>query len=298
MWNMHEFLDKYSVVMASLLLKRHTWFNKSIESPTFTEQLDSIELEMPEITGERYYEVKGTYPGGTIDPAFHVVRFIGWDKPTLIYHHGNNEQPFNYGFGSKNTFKSVVMANKDRFDANIINLRAPFHNDGMRRYLEKIGYLSEFTAMLSASVKLVQQLVETLKTKGVGKVVVTGVSLGGWVTNLHRSWFNSANAYVPMFAGAALDELFLSSYYRKLASPLVSAHPEALTKVLNFTTQFTSRKEHNVFPLLARYDRIIEYDRQKRCYGDMPIAIIDKGHITGALDSNVLCSHILKIMNG
>lgn len=295
---MHGFLDKYSVVMASLLLNRHTWFNKSIESPPFDEQLDTIEITIPEITGEGCYEVEGSYIEGKIDPAFHVVQFLGWDKPTLIYHHGNNEQPFNYGFAAKNTFKSVILANKDRFDANIINLRAPFHNDGMHRYLEKIGYLSEFTAMLSASVKLVEELVGMLKSNGNGKVVVAGVSLGGWVTNLHRSYFNSADIYVPMFAGAALDELFLSSYYRKLASPLVAAHPEAITKVLNFEKRYTSRQGENVSPLLAKYDQIIEYERQKRCYGSTRISVIEKGHITGALAADLLCKHVLKALKG
>lgn len=295
---MHEFLDRYSVVMASLLLKRHTWFHKSIKSPTFGEQLGSIDLAVPEFTGEGCYEVKGSYAGGTIDPAFHVVRFLGWDKPTVIYHHGNNEQPFNYGFAAKNTFKTIIMANLDRYDANIINLRAPFHKDGLPHYLEKIGYLSEFTAMLSASVLLVEQLVERVKTKGNGRVVVAGVSLGGWVVNLQRSYFNSADAYVPMFAGAALDQLFLTSCYRKLASPLVSAHPEVITDILNFEKQFASREERNVYPLLAKYDQIIEYDRQKRCYGSTPINTIEKGHITGALASDLLCTHILATVNG
>lgn len=296
---MHEFFDKYSVVMAALLLKRHTWFNKSIKSSTFDEQLDSIKLTIPEFKEAGYYEVEGTYPGGTIDPAFHVVQFLGWDKPTLIYHHGNNEQPFNYGPVAKNTFKTVILANKDHFDANIINIRAPFHNDGMRQYLEKIGYLSEFTAMLSASVKLVEQLVGILRSKGTGEVVVTGVSLGGWVTNLHRSYYNSADTYVPMFAGAALDELFLTSYYRKLASSLVGSNPEEITRILNFEKQFKSRRKNNVFPLLARYDQIIEYERQKQCYNEStPITIIDKGHITGALASDLLSKHVLSAMKG
>nr|WP_319475082.1 alpha/beta hydrolase family protein [uncultured Sphaerochaeta sp.] len=282
--------------MAAALLKRHTWFNKSIMSPTFDEQFDSINLVIPEFKEAGYYEVKGTYPGGMLDPAFHVVQFIGWDKPTLIYHHGNNEQPFNYGHVAKNTFKTVILSNKDQFDANIINIRAPFHHNGMRQYLEKIGYLSEFTAMLSASVKLVEQLVETLKLKGNGKVVVSGVSLGGWVTNLHRSYFNSADTYIPMFAGAALDELFLSSYYRKLSSSLVRTNPEEITRILNFEEQFKSCHKSNVYPLMARYDQIIEYERQRRCYGSTPINIIDKGHITGALASHLLSEHVLSAM--
>lgn len=293
---MHVILDKYSVMMAAMLLRNGKWFRESVESPVFQEHFSNTALTLPEIKGEGFYEVEADSLVGTLDPAFHVAKWLGPDYPTIIYHHGNNEQPFNYGVASKNTFKLVCLAKKDMFKANLISIRAPYHNKGMKFYLDKVGKLTNFTAMLAGSVKVAEELVQNLKSSGSGRIMITGVSLGGWVTNLHRSFYNSADVYVPIFAGAALDELFSTSYYKKLAGALVKENPDALRKVLNFETEFTQITDENIFPLLARFDQIIEYERQKRCYGKRSIKVINKGHITGVMASNELRTHILANM--
>lgn len=293
---MHAWTDKYSVVMASAIMKHRKWFRYSLESPTFREYVDTIELSLPEISGEGIYETPGSYSGGTLDPAFHIVKWLGPEYPSLIYHHGNNEQPFSYRTGSKNTFKTIVLAKKELFEANIINIRAPFHNSGMKLYLERIGHLGDFTAMLSTSVKLIELLVEHLQEVGSSSITVSGISLGGWVTTLHRSLYNTADVYVPLLAGAALDALFTTSYYRRLSSDLVKHDPKAVEKVLNFEREFMACRSDNVFPLLARFDQIIEYERQKMCYGQREINVLDKGHITAALAAGDLRSHLLAHM--
>lgn len=289
---MHAFLDKYSVAMTALLLKER-WFSSSVESPGFSQQLDSITVMLPAFEKEGFYEAETHSTAGKLDPAFHVARWLGPEYPTIIYHHGNNENPFNYGAASKNTFKSVLYARKDKIDANLISLRAAFHNDGIKKYMERMSRLDNFTAMLSASVKLIEELTARLKRIGCKKVIVTGLSLGGWVVNLHRSFYNSAHTYIPIFAGAALDELFFSSYYKKLAGDIVSQNPDAVKKALNFTHEFAQVKDNNVFPLMARFDQIIEYEVQKQCYDEKIVTVIDKGHITGALASKELRAHIL-----
>ena len=204
---MHAFLDKYSVAMTALLLKDR-WFNSGVESPGFQQQLDGITVTLPVFEKEGFYEADTHSTTGKLDPAFHVVKWLGPEYPTIIYHHGNNEDPFNYGAASKNTFKSVLYAEKDKTNANLISLRAAFHSNGIKRYMEKMNQLENFSAMLSASVKLIEELTAHLKCNGCEKVIITGLSLGGWVVNLHRSFYNSAHVYVPIFAGAALDEFF------------------------------------------------------------------------------------------
>ncbi len=295
---MHSWLDKYSVAVASATMRNHKWFTNSIESPTFTQLLEAIDFTIPEFTKEGTYEVDVTYQEEKLDPAFQVVQWIGGNVETIIYHHGNNEQPFNYHLGSKNTFKTVIMAKKELFKANIINLRAPFHNSSIKQYLENIGSLSNFTAMLTTSMKLVEKLVQYTRKSGSNKIIVSGISLGGWVTNLHRSFFNSADVYLPLLAGAALDSLFISSYYRNLTSLLAKKNPERLTAILNFEKEFTAQKTANVYPLLARYDQFIEFDRQKQCYGQTPIEVLPKGHITAALDAQALRQHLLRHLKG
>ncbi len=291
---MHAFLDKYSVTMTSLLMKNHLWFNHSIESPSYKEILDSIDLQLPKISKEGIYEVPATCSVGFIDPAFEVIQWIGSDVPTLIYHHGNNEQPFSYKPWSKNTFRSIVLKNKEHFKTNIINIRAPFHNNGMGFYLEKVGDLATFTAMLCGSTALLEALVQYLESKGNAPIMLSGLSLGGWVVNLHKCFFDTADVYVPMLSGAALDQLFTSSYYKKLTSKQAKEHPDVLMQVLNFEKEYSACNLKNVYPLLARFDQFIVYETQSLCYGKTPVKILKKGHITAALSSDLLHDHLVE----
>ncbi|PKM85027.1 MAG: hypothetical protein CVU86_03995 [Firmicutes bacterium HGW-Firmicutes-11] len=291
---MHAFIDNYSVAMTALLTKNYRWFSDSIDSPGFRDQLRDIAITLPTVEGERFYEIDATSSEGRLDPAFHVVKWHGPEYPTIIYHHGNNENPFNYGRASKNTFKSILYKNKDEIDANLISLRAPYHNNDMKYYFKKMARLSEFTAMLSTSVNLVESLVQMLQNSGCSRVAVAGLSLGGWVTNLHRSFYNSANLYIPIFAGASLGELFLTSCYQQLSSDLAKGNPEIIRTCLNFDQEFKKIEDDNVYPLLAKFDQIIEYNVQSLCYEKQQVAVINKGHITGALSSDALREHILR----
>ncbi|HQA49545.1 MAG TPA: hypothetical protein PLP71_05750 [Syntrophomonadaceae bacterium] len=293
---MHSFVDSYTVAMTALFMRNNKWFKNSVDSPGFEEQLSKTTLNQTDIDSEGFYEVKANSPAGTLDPAYHVAKWRGPGYPTIIYHHGNNESPFNYGFGSKNTFKSVLYNNMEDINANLISLRAAFHNDGLKFYSDKMSRLSNFTGMLTASVKLIETLVQSLKRRGCSQIIITGLSLGGWVTNLHRSFYNTADIYIPIFAGASLDELFLTSSYKKLASDLVKENQQKVRVCLNFEEEFARIEDNNVFPLLALYDQFIVFDVQKRCYEGHPIAIIKKGHITGALASKQLRQHILSYL--
>jgi hypothetical protein len=275
-----------------MLMKNNKWFQESIESLTYQEHLDDVQISLPAFEDTGFFEVEAASSAGLLDPAFHVAKWVGPKHPTILYHHGNNETPFKYGIASKNTFQSILFARKDEIDANLISIRAAFHNHGMKPYLEKMRSMDNFTAMLSVSAKLIEALLKYLRSLGSRQVIVTGISLGGWVTNLHRAFFHSADTYIPIFAGAALDQLFLSSAYKRLVSDFFKENPDTVKYILNFEKEFLKNKDDNVFPLLAQYDRFIEYDVQKKSY-EGPVKVIQKGHITGALSAKLLCSHIL-----
>lgn len=294
--NPHELLDIVSVRFAALMTRRSTFFRESLKSPPVRELVETTQLEVPEIRGEGQYEVLARTAVGELDPAFDLVQWHGSDSPTLIYHHGSNERPFDYGLFSKNTFKRVVRDARGEFEANLIALRAPFHRS-MRDYLRRIAHLSDFAAMFAASVRLIEHLQAWSRSRGSRCVVVSGISLGGWVTNQHRAYFNTANAYVPLLAGAALDEVFVTSEYRHMVAPSARENPRAICTALNFERDFARVMDDNVFPLLARHDRIIVFDRQKRCYEARPIAVLEKGHATATLDAKALRSHLRAVLS-
>jgi hypothetical protein len=244
--NLHEFLDITSVTLASTIAGSSKFFADSVETSTFNEHLAAINLKFPTIKGEGIYEVFTETFAGKVDPAFQVVQWQGKGLPFIIFHHGNNERPFDYSLTSKNTFKNIFYQKRI--------LRTPAWYLYGRRSIKtprniwvESGTLTHFVSMLAVSVKLVEKLVRYAREQGHLPIVVTGISLGGWVANLHRTHFNTADAYIPMLAGASLAEVFLSSAYRKLTGNLALENPQNLRETLNFERKFARVSDNNVF---------------------------------------------------
>ncbi len=300
--NPHAFIDHYTVALGGLVAGRRKFFSQSVDSPDVATLLEATSLELPTIAGEGVYEVPAESPVGPLDPAFYVAQWLGPEQPTLIYHHGNNERPFDFGPFSKNTFKKIILDQRESFHANLIVLRAPFHRS-LRTYMERMMELRNFTAMLAVSVKLVEELVQwTREQQSQGqssvagnktRVLLTGPSLGGWVTNLHRAYLNSADFYAPIMAGAALGEVFLTSAYRRLTGGAARENPAAVRRALNFEEAFTAASGNNVAALLMRYDAIIVYERQTQCYEPDQVVVHNRGHTTGVLDYAALRAFLL-----
>jgi len=293
--NVHSLLDVLSIALAVVPTGRGKFFRDGVESPTLPELTGSIRLDVPTISGEGRYEVPARCGTARLDPAFEVAQWHGAGFPTLLFHHGNNERPFDRSALGKNSFTRVVWEARQEFDLNLIVLRAPLHRS-FRQYTSGVAQLAGFASMLATSVRLIEHLQAWSRARGSGPVVVSGVSLGGFVTNLHRACFNTADAYAPLLAGAAIDHLFVSSVYRWLTAPAALGHPEALHRVLNFEAEFSRVPDDNVFPLLARYDKLIVFDRQKQCYGDRPLVVLEKGHVTAALATSELRQHLLSVV--
>jgi hypothetical protein len=295
--NKHIFFDNITASIGGLIAGKKKFFAKNVQSPSFEEHVAAIELESPTISGEGIYEIKARTLVGELDSAIRVAKWIGNDFPTIIYHHGNNERPFDFKESAKNTFYKILAKPKDSIEANLIVVRAPFHNDSLRYYQEKMTELKNFVAMISTSVKLNEILIQNLQGESKAAIITTGISLGGWVTNLHRGIYNSSTAYAPIMAGTFLGELFLKSKYRKMASDLALCNPDQIKRMLNFDELFKTKNSQNIFPLLCKYDQFIEYNIQQESYKDYPLKTINYGHISGSLCTEILREHILEVLN-
>ncbi|TVP44417.1 MAG: hypothetical protein EA350_11585 [Gemmatimonadales bacterium] len=282
--NGHSALDHVSVALSRVMTGRRKFFRDDTDCPDLPELLTAIRLEGVAPSGEGVHEVRATGPVEGLDPAFLVAKWLGPDRPTLIYHHGNQERPFDFGPLAKNTFNRIILQHRDAFDANLIVLRAPFHQS-VRLYLGRVARLQDFATMLATSVLLAEGLVQELRVRGCPRILLCGASLGGWVTNLHRAHFDSADFYAPIMAGAALDEVFVSGAFRHLVGPAGRRNPDDLRRVLNFERAFAARTRPNVHGLLMRHDAIIELEHQVSCYSPHRVTVLDKGHSTGALAS-------------
>jgi hypothetical protein len=318
MMNKHIFFDKLTATIGAKVAGKKKFFSQSINSLSFEELVKRTEIVIPEISGEGTsdvqetsgegttgvpeingegtYEVRAVTPAGILDPAFRVEKWVGTGHPTVIYHHGNNERPFDYRKGAKNTFLNIFVKGRDAFDANLIVVRAPFHNSSLKEYQEKMTELQNFMAMIAASVKLNEALIGALRQHSDQPVITCGMSLGGWVTNLHRAIFNTADRYAPLMAGAFLGELFVESRYRKMTGENALESAGELRELLNFDREFGGVKDGNVYPLLAKYDQFIEYPVQVKSYEGMDVRTIENGHVTAALNSKGLRNHILAVL--
>ncbi len=294
--NIHSLIDQISIKSTEVLMINNKIFSKSTESPTYAEHFKSIKLKIPRILGEGEYEVEAETAAGAMDPAFLIHQWKGEDYPSIIYHHGSLERPFNFHWYMKNSFRDIFVSYRDPIEANLIALRAPFHKGSFLKYAKRMRHLTSFTAMLSVSAKLINFLVDYLKSAGKGQVIVSGVSLGGLAANLHRTYFNTADVYIPLCAGASLSDVFMTSAYKRVAK-IVQNHRGIVNEKLDFEEDFIGINSDNVFPLLAKYDQLFCYERQKESYNGHPVTVLDKGHWTAALSSKQLRQHIFTYTN-
>jgi len=267
-------------------------FSKSIESLPFEELIRTISLKVPVINGEGLYEVEAQTPQGIMNPAFKVVRWLGNDYPTFIYHHGNSEKPFKIRRFARNTFFKVFLNTNDPVEANLIALCSPMHTIPVSEYQRKMTELGNFTSALSVMAVLVENIISQLKPEVTKPIIVSGISFGGFVTNLHRAFFNTADKYIPLLASSSFELVFYQSIFKNLASELVLQNPEKLRQIVNFDEKFMENKNKNLFPLLGRYDQYINLEEHSKCYEGHPLVIVEKGHVTTAFSAETMRNHI------
>lgn len=284
--NIHALIDHLAVDLSSLFLRKHKFFRQSIDSPAMDRHIEAAALNVPSIAGPGHYEAGAATLAGTMNPAFRLAQWRGAAFPTIIYHHGSGENPYD------KSFNAVFPVRKRVIPANLMVVRIPF-NRTFDEYKQALAALNTYMAMLAVSVKLVDHLVRWSKSMGSGRIIVAGISLGGFVANLHHMFFNTAEVYRPVLAGVAMAELFLDSAYRALSSPLVLANADRMRALLNFDYQFSKVASSNVVPLMARYDQIVVFRRQARCYLPGLVSVMEKGHTTGVLAVKRLRRHLL-----
>jgi hypothetical protein len=273
------------------------FFARSLDSRPLVEVATGSEASVDDLSraGERTVTVDT--PIGAFEAAYLPWQWRGPDYPTLIYHHGSGERPFDFGRFSSNSFRRLFVASDETVPANLVAVRAPFHDGSNMDYARAMGDLENFVGMLAASAGLIEALATRASERTSRPVLASGISLGGWAVNLHRACFGTIDRYVPLFAGTALGEMFASSAYRKMTAGAARRRPNYLREVLDFEDEFTAVEADDCAPLLARYDRIIEYDRQRPSYEGIPLSVLDKGHVTGSLATDRLHEHVLRVLS-
>lgn len=283
-WNIHVIID-----WATSIFSGNVPFSKGVESRSFKEHVDAVKLQIQPWQGEGMYEVEAQTLEGTMYPAFRIYRWYSDTAPTLIFHHAAFEYPFDGVF--KKIFDNACLK---KLKVNLIVVRTPFHRKSGNELLEGVETLSKFIATMAVSVKLTEELIEMVKKRGVSIIEVSGISLGGVISNRHHILYNSASFYVPVIAGMAHEYLFIE---KKTPDTVLSQREETIKTHLNFTDEWNKLDSSNVFPILARYDLYSRLDEQGATYGTCQVEVWERGHITTALSFRalrfVLLRHLL-----
>lgn len=285
----HGIIDTLAISGGSLFFPKY--FRDKVESLSFGEHLEAVSLQVPAIEGEKTYEMKAGTLVGELNPALRLAQWKGTEYPSLIYHHGASEIPFDYGF------KHIFPFDKVDIEANLFLVRAPFHAQ-RKDFMGGMAATENWLAMKAVSLKVIEQTIAQLRSMSDRPVLVGGTSLGGFITNLHHIHFNSADVYTPLLAGLAMDDAFLRSVYSKSVAAKAKSQPDIMKELFDFQPAFDTcgHSHDNVFPLLGRHDAIIRFQEQKASYSGLEVEVIDKGHTTGALAYDDLREHMLKYL--
>ena len=291
--NHHELVDVAAIRLSGLLTRDQKLFERSLDVPPLSDVTPNAEATVENATAAGQHAVDVETPLGTFEAAYMPWQWHGPAYPTVVYHHGSGEHPFEFGRFSSNSFRGLFVGHETDIPVNIVGVRAPFHDRSATEYARALGDLGNFVGMLASSAALFEAIRTDLADRSDAPVVLAGTSLGGFAANLHRACFGTADRYVPLLAGAAFGELFVSSVYRHLVAESALRRPDRLREVLDFADEFRAVDADDCAPLLARHDRIVEYDVQRSCYEGFPVAVLEKGHVTGALAADALRAHLL-----
>ena len=264
------------------------FFSGGTESLSFAETLDAVSVKLPAIDKIGSFTVEASTPEGTLHPAVHVLQWKGPDAPVIIYHHWSNEHPVDRSCRKIFSHRSFTL------NASVVLVQAAYH-DAPGAFRACTSRLASFVTMTVTSVAVIEALVQQFASQKPRPVYVCGVKLGGWVTNLHHSFYNSAKAYIPVMAGAGFGDIFINSPFSSCVAASARRNEKMVRRILNFDDLFMSRGSHtNVYPLLARYDAVSNYYRQKTCYGDIPVAVMNENHFSGAVAYKTIRNHIIR----
>jgi hypothetical protein len=285
-------MDRSAVAAGVLGGERVRFFRDGVQGPAWGDHLAIPSPILGRLTPGVASGVTVDTLAGPMTVGVLLAHDAGPGAPVIVSHHGNNERAFDLGRRAKNFLNRALLIPVP-VPATVVLLRAPFHDGPLRAYTRAAGEVRTWMAMLAASVATVDAVLERHGSSDGRPTILVGLSLGGWVSNLHRAFHNNAGLYVPMLAGAHLGRQMVDSSYRRMVSRRASEAADDLRALLDFDQRFRAVTDRNLAPLLARYDQFARIEDQLGDYGDTPVAMLETGHVGAALRGSALRTHVL-----
>jgi len=284
--NTHILKDKLFLTLINLLGK--PFFSRSVDSAPFQDHLDALALELPRLDRDgAFMRVPADGLAGPMEAGLRVVHDAGAEAPVVIYHQGGGEIPFDYTI-------SAAYPSGTPSGTTVIAVKTPFQTtqDELR---ERFVDFNNYVAMIACVVKLTEALIQSPEISRAACKVVSGYSLGGFVSGRHHVVYNTADAYVPFVSGTAHAEIFFTTVK---AAAKARRNPEMLRSRLNFTEAWRQADNSNVFPVLGRYDQLNRLSVQGPSYAGTPFDLWSGGHLHGARNPKLIRQKIESVIAG
>lgn len=269
------------------------FFRDDADCAPLQAHLDATTVDMPPFDERRpSAHVRAQTRVGALTASYRVVRWRGAGFPTVIFHHGTGE------IGGMRAFHMIFTATKRKHSAlNLIAVCAPWH-DSIRAFCDGNRSAERWAAMMATSVHLIEALIRHLRPTLRAPIAVSGLSLGGYVANLHNLRFGSADKVFPLLGGAQLGDVFLDSALTKLvARAKADANADAIRAAFNYGDALTPDHLANTYALLARDDQLVKLDRELPVYRTQPVRVLPGSHVTcGVRDGETMYQHIVERM--
>jgi hypothetical protein len=270
-----------TLLLAVTRLFGKPYFSRSVASSPFVDHIRGVDLSLPR-HWDRDHDVAATTLAGPMTTGFRVLHWVGESAPTIIHHQGGGERPFDH-------IISRAFPAGSPGGVNVIAVRSP--GQGTLREMEtSFATLNYYMAAMACVVRLTEALLTAPQLVRSPRKLVSGYSLGGFVANRHHLLYDTADVYVPFMAGARHGEIFLSTVP---ASKLARRQPDQIRACLNFDREWAARDHPNVFPVLARNDRLNRLNVQLPSYAGTPVVIWDGGHLLGASQPELVRATLL-----
>lgn len=284
---LHESIDHLHIATVRLAVPRA--FRHGTTSRSLGEHLDAVRLATPPLATQKSYRLTADTLVGPLDCGYQVRLGPRPDLPVLIYHHGIAEMPYDKSF--RGIFGGRAIS------AHLVVLQAPFHRTWLT-VSKGLTTLNQFMAMCAVSITMMEAVRRLFLDYGAPRCLVSGISLGGFLTLMHHLFVGTADRYAPLLAGPDLAHTMLATPFVRLLNPEIQAQTEHLQTLLDFRQAFQASETRHILPLLARYDLDMPYQHLQACYrnSQVPTATLDRGHITGSIAFSALRQHLLSCL--
>ena len=208
-------------------------------------------------------------------------------RPVLVFHPGAGSVPHDKSF-------QRVIPPHCLESWNVAHIEPACHRslkDYFRRAFDSLEHLQ---LLFAASIQAFESVSRWAVRNGAPFVVYCGVSLGGILTSLHMCFFGSAHMYLPILAGLDVHHLFFIGSNRALVHRAKLRRGLACyRRALDFSPLLSETPRRPCFPLLAKHDLLVDYERAKQTWKGYPVSTIKRGHVSGVVSFQAMTEHLL-----